>query len=76
MAFDLPRKGTRRLQILLAIAGAVALVIGLGVVLFLNGAPYWRGWWFVMAALILGSIPAGVLLSQLVEWVIAGYRTD
>jgi hypothetical protein len=29
-----------------------------------------------MAALVVGAIPASMVLSQLVEWVIAGYRAD
>jgi hypothetical protein len=76
MAFGLPRKGTWRLQVLLAAASIVTLISLLMIVLVLNGPPYWRGWWFVLAALALGSIPASIVLSQLVEWVIAGYRTE
>jgi hypothetical protein len=76
MAFGLPRKGTRRLQILLATAEVAALVAILAVALVLNGPPYWQGWWVVMAALVVGAFPAGMVLAQLVEWVIAGYRAD
>ena len=64
------------MRVLLATAGAAALVIALGAVLILNGPPYWQGWWFVMAALVVGSIPTSLVLSHLVEWVIAGYRAD
>jgi hypothetical protein len=76
VAFGLPRKGTWRLQILLATAEMAALVVVLTIALILNGLPYWQGWWFVMAAFVVGALPASMIVTRLVEWVIAGYRTD
>lgn len=76
MAFGLPPRGTRRLQVLLASTGVAALAAALGVVLVLNGPPYWHGWWLVMATLVVLAIPTSLVLSQLVEWVIAGYRAE
>jgi hypothetical protein len=76
MAFELSPKGTLRLRVVLAAAEIAALALALAVALVLNGPPYWRGWWFVMAALFVAAIPASLVISRLVEWVIAGYRAD
>jgi len=76
MAFELSPKGTLRLQIVLAAAAIAALALVLAIAIVLNGLPYWRGWWFVMAGLLVAAIPASIIASRLVEWVIAGYRAE
>ena len=74
MAFDLPAEGTRRLK---TVAGLGTLAAGLGgcaLVVFVHGAPYWPGWWAVMAGLVVASFFAARAATALVEWVVAGYR--
>lgn len=64
------------MRIALSAAALASLLAGLALILVLYGAPYWRGWWFVITGLLVAAVPGGLLLAQLVEWVIAGYRGD
>ena len=76
MAFGLPSDGTRRLRVLLGILAVLSVFGALATVFVLTGGPYWRGWWFVAARLLVLSLPAGILFAAAIEWVIAGYRAD
>jgi len=76
MAFGLPSQGTRRLRIALSAGSLAGLLAALALILVLYGAPYWRGWWVVIAAILVASVPGGILVAHLVEWVVAGYRGD
>lgn len=74
MAFGLPSQGTRRLRIVLSAGSLAGLLVALALILVLYGAPYWRGWWLVIAAILLAAVPGGIVVAHLVEWVVAGYR--
>jgi hypothetical protein len=74
MAFELPREGTRRLRLVLSVLGVAAIVAGYIVVLLVYGTPYWRGWWAVMALILVLALFTGRALTRVVEWVMAGYR--
>lgn len=76
MAFGLPSQGTRRLRIALSAGSLAGLLAALALILVLYGAPYWRGWWVVIAAILVASVPGGILVAHLVEWVVAGYQGD
>ena len=74
MAFDLPPSGTRRLQHFLSVGSTAVCLLGIILVLVFHGAPYWRGWWIVMAAILVGVYVGARWSAWAVEWVIAGYR--
>ena len=74
MAFDLPSSGTRRLKHLLSVVSTTVCLVGMVMVLAVHGAPYWRGWWIVMAGILLGVYVGARWSALAVEWVIVGYR--
>jgi hypothetical protein len=76
MAFGLPEEGTRRLKLAAGWAGFGACVIAYIIVLLLYGAPTWKGWWAIMAVILVVCFFGGRLLTPLAEWIIAGYRQE
>jgi hypothetical protein len=74
MAYDMPKEGTRRLQLVLGIGGFVACAVALAVVLILHGGPTWHGWWGVMAVLLVLGYFLPRAIVPVLEWVIAGYK--
>ena len=76
MAFELASEGTRRLRLVLSFTAATTIFLGYVVLLVVYGAPYWTGWWLVMAVILALAFIAGWLFAVVFEWVIAGYRTE
>ena len=74
MAYGLPSEGTRRLQLGLGVLTLVVYLVTLVATIALHGAPYWAGWWAVIAVLAVGAFLIGRPVALILEWVIAGYR--
>jgi hypothetical protein len=74
MAYDLPAEGTRRLRHAFGIAAVAGCVLAYVVIVILHGAPYWKGWWVVMALALAASYVVARALARPIEWVIAGYK--
>jgi hypothetical protein len=76
MSQGLPREGTRRLRIGLGALAVFGCAVTYIVIIVLHGPPFWAGWWVVMAALLAASFLLGRALAPLLEWIIAGYRSE
>lgn len=74
MAHGMPAEGTRRLSHVLGIVAVGGCALAYALLLAVYGAPYWKGWWVVMALLLVASFAAARALVTVVEWVIAGYK--
>jgi hypothetical protein len=73
MGFGLPPDGTRRLTLVIAIGAVVTCLVFFAFALTFLGRPYWKGWWIVMAAILVLAIVAARPLALVIEWVVKGY---
>ena len=73
MSFGLPADGTRRLTLVIAIAAVAACLGFFGFALVFLGSPYWKGWWVLMAGILVLAVVAARPLAFVVEWVMKGY---
>jgi hypothetical protein len=73
MGFGLPPDGTRRLTLVIAIGAVATCLVFFAFALTFLGLPYWKGWWIVMAAILVLAVVAARPLAFVVEWVMKGY---
>jgi len=73
MSFGLPPAGTRRLTLVIAVGAVAACLAFFGFALTFLGVPSWKGWWIVMAAILVLAVAAARPLAFAVEWIVKGY---